>query len=71
MNLIVTFLHYIINTQELEPAVTKLVALASIFFLTNEVYFQGCRLCTEKLAESDATIGEYKDCNCTNADVRG
>ena len=61
MNLIVTFLHYIINTQELEPAVTKLVAL----------YFQGCRLCTEKLAESDATIGEYKDCNCTNADVRG
>ena len=39
-------------------------------FLTNEVYFQGCRLCTEKLAESDATIGEYKDCICTN-DVRG
>ena len=35
------------------------------------MYFQGCRLCTEKLAESDATIGEYKDCNCTNADVRG
>ena len=34
------------------------------------MYFQGCRLCTEKLAESDATIGEYKDCVCTN-DVRG